>query len=100
MDLKKVIEQLDKELNEMHAEGMGGKLRHGRGAMGKLRGFEKSKVPMGARSFNCWRIDGQDMSDKEAEGYLSKKLKAANIDAEDMDTEEMMETARKNKLVK
>jgi hypothetical protein len=97
MNLKKLLS----ELEEMHTTFIGkGNPRSGRGSNGKLRGFEGPKVPYGARSANAWKIDGTDMSDKEADDYLTNKLKAAGINPKDMDTEEKMEAARNKKLVK
>ena len=83
------------DLNEMHAVSGPGSLRHGRGASGQLRGFEKSKPPAGM-SNKDWHIGDKWMSYEEAQLYLKDKLKQSVPEKEldHMDIEEMMHKAK------
>ncbi len=85
-------------LVEMQTEGPG-KLRHGRGAAGQLRGYEKSKPPMGVSSKD-WHIGDKWMSEEEAQVYLRGKLKNAVPEKEldHMDVEEMIYRAKEMAL--
>jgi hypothetical protein len=88
------------ELEEMHATGPGsGGLRHGRGASGHLRGYERSKEPAGM-SGKDYHIGDKWMSMEEAILYLKAKLKEVvpEKELEHMDIEEMMHKAKELSL--